>query len=99
MLPLLQRNLDYISLWIFGLPGKAVGQGLALLWRLDLHHLILLGALSVFCGFEHYHTLPTDEVLGSPPELGIYFTSDCRCPLVGLSLGGRAHAGEADDFG
>src|SRR5215216_2440691 len=99
MLPPLQRNLDYISLWIVGLPGRAVGQGLALLWRLDLHDLILLGALSVLGCLEHDHALATDEVLRSPPSLWVYLPCYCDRPLVGFGLGGGAHASEPDHLG
>src|SRR5215212_6056379 len=44
--PLLKRNLDYVSLVIIGLRNRAASHGLALLWRLNLHNFVFLGALS-----------------------------------------------------
>src|SRR5215207_7825083 len=96
MLPPLKRNLDYISLWIVGLPGRAVGQGLALPGRLDLDDLVLLSALSILGCLKHHDALASDEVFRSPPCLWVYLTCYCDRPLVGLRLRAGRHTGEAD---
>src|SRR5829696_979237 len=97
--PLLKRNLDYISILIIGLSDRAASHGLALPWRLDLHGFVLLGALGVLGCLQHHDALATNEVFRSPPELEVYLTSDCDCPLVRFRLRAGRHTGEADDLG
>src|SRR5215204_2772949 len=95
----LKRNLDDVSFRVRGLPGGVGGSAPVLPWRLDLDDLVLRGALGVLGRLKHHDALTADEVFWTPPKLGIYLPYDCRCPLVGLRLRGRAHAGEPDYLG
>jgi hypothetical protein len=58
MHPPLERDLYYVSLRPVSLALRSIG--LVLPRRLDLHYFVLIGTLSVFCGFEHYHALSAD---------------------------------------
>src|SRR5215204_780695 len=92
----LKRDLYQVALWALRVLLGLGRVDLVLPRRLDLHNLVLLGALGVFARLEHYHALPADKIFRSPPELGVYFPRYCARPLVGLGLRAWRHTGEAD---
>lgn len=71
---------------------------LSLLGRLDLDDLVLLDTLGVLGDLQDHDALATDNVLGFPAHLRVYIAHDGLGPSLGVGLGARGHAGEADDL-
>src|SRR5215212_11164266 len=66
--------------------------------RPDPDHLVLLDALGVLSHLDDHGAFAADYILGSPAELRIYLAHDGLGPNVGVCLGARGHAGEANDL-